>query len=71
MTLPQWTVSCWRWRVREPIDQTQSCFKATPEKDQVSEVDLDRKDWIIFGAEWGHGGYGQFHLAISVPRNPN
>ena len=23
MTLPLWTVSSWRWRVREPIDQTQ------------------------------------------------
>jgi hypothetical protein len=42
MTLPLWTVSCWRWRVREPIDQTQSCFKATLEKDQVSEVDLEK-----------------------------
>jgi hypothetical protein len=58
MTLPLWTVSCWRWRVREPIDQTRSCFKATLEKDQVSEVDLDRKDRIMFGAEWGYGGYG-------------
>jgi hypothetical protein len=31
-------------RVREPIDQTQFWFKATLEKDQVSQVDLDRRD---------------------------
>jgi len=32
--------------VREPIDQTQSYFKATLEKDQVSQVDLDRRDTV-------------------------
>ena len=28
--------------MREPIDQTQSCFKTTLEEDQVSEIDLDQ-----------------------------
>jgi hypothetical protein len=32
----------------------------------VSEVDLDRKNWIMFGAEWRYGGYGQFHLAVWI-----
>jgi hypothetical protein len=63
MTLPLWTVSCWRWRVREPIDQTRSCFKATLEKDQVSEVDLDRKD---VRSRVGLRRIWTFHLAIWI-----